>query len=410
MPTYQQALTPRTVASLRALFLTELAAAGSTVSGWSTGAPQRAFLEGEANAMAFETQLRVALAQTASIELCKEAGPEWVDAKMTWFDLDNGSGGKGRIPASRAVWTVDLEITAALGALTINSANASGIQLQSTTGVVFQCTQTSDVVINVGSGYVGTVEFTAVVAGINGVTPGSITKVIAGPAGLSVDLGGTQTNTSVARDEEDDDSFIARGLGRWARVGAGWVLPAFDYLIPLYGNNGTTLNVTRWVVDDSNPGGPGTIAVWLANSTGPATVDEVNAVDTGLNSTSVKPVGTGAAAVAAAVSHALAITATIVTDGTNPTVTADATDAIATLETQFPMGPATLEPDVVRAILMGAPIAEQTVATAPGQSEQMALALPGFSSVLEVSVLSLAAPEVLAMGEVIDITLVLTVV
>ena len=142
MPTYQQALTPRTVASLRALFLTELAAAGSTVSGWSTGAPQRAFLEGEANAVAFETQLRVALAQTASIDLCKEAGPEWVDAKMTWFDLDNGSGGKGRIPASRAVWTVDLEITAALGALTINSANASGIQLQSTTGVVFQCSQT----------------------------------------------------------------------------------------------------------------------------------------------------------------------------------------------------------------------------------------------------------------------------
>ena len=410
MPTYAQALTPRTVASLRALFLTELAAAGSTVSGWSTGAPQRAFLEGEANAVAFETQLRVALAQTASIDLCKEAGPEWVDAKMTWFDLDNGSGGKGRIPASRAIWTVDLEITAALGALTINSANASGIQLQSTTGVVFQCSQTSDVVINAGSAYVGTVEFTARTAGINGVTPGQITKVIAGPAGLSVDLGGTQTNTSVARNEEDDDSFIARGLGKWARLGAGWVLPAFDYLIPLYGNNSTTLNVTRWRIDDSNPGGPGTIAVWLANSAGPATGPEVTAVDTGLNSADVKPVGTGAAAVAAAVSHAIVITATIVTDGTNPTVSTEAADALDTLEQLFPMGPATLEPDVVRAILMGAPIAEQTVATAPGQSEQMALALPGFSSVLEVSVLSLAAPEVLAMGEVIDITLVLTVV
>ncbi len=411
MPTYAEAITPRTVASLRALFLTELAAAGSSVSGWSTGAPQRAFLEGEAGAIAAETQLRVALAKTASIALCKQAGAEWVDAKMTWFDLDNTVGGKGRIPASRAVWTIGVQITAALGALTINAASAPGIQFQSTTGVVFQCTQASAVVINAGSSYKGVIEVTARAAGTTGnVTPGAITKVIAGPAGLSIDGGATQTPTSVARNAEDDDSFIARGLGKWARLGAGWGLPAFDYLIPLYGNDGDALNVTRWYVDDSNPGGPGTIAVWLANSSGPATGPEVAAVDAGLNSASVKPVGTGAAAVAAAVSHALVITATITTDGSNPGVGAAATSAIGTLEATFPMGPATLEPDLVREILMGSPLATATVATAPGLSKVVTLALPGFSSVLAVTVLSLAAPEVLAVGEVLSITLILTVV
>ncbi len=405
MPTYQQAITPRTVPELRALYLAALAAAGSSVSGWSLGAPQRAFLEGEAIAVSAETLIRVALAQTASIALCKQAGPDWVNAKMTWYSLTDGQGGTGRFKATYATWDVPLKITAALGTLTINSTNAPSIQVQSSGGIVFQCTQVADKLINLGTSYVGTVRFTARVAGTTGnVTPGAITKVISGPAGLSVDLGGTQVAVAVARNEEDDDSFIARGLANWARQGAGWVEPAFDYLIPFYGNNGVTLAVTRWYVDDSNPGGAGTIAVWLANAAGPATAPEVAAVSAGLNSKSVKPLGTGAAAVAAAVAVPLVLTATILTDASNPTAGADASAAIAVLESVFPMGPATFEPDLVREILMGAALATATVATAAGLSVDVTLNLVGYGSALAIPVLSLAAPVVLATGECIQIT------
>lgn len=410
MPTFAKAIEPRTVAQVRELCLLELAATGSRVSGWSNGAPQRAFLEGEATAIAAESILRVGLASTASIALCIAAGSTWVDAVMTFFDLDDGQGGKGRFKATKAVWQVPMKITASTPAQTINSTNASSIQVQAADGTIFVCSQQSTVNINSGTSYQGILQFTARTAGTSGnVNPGQITKMIAGPAGMSVDIAELQVQTTVARDEEDSASYIARGLGRWARLGAGWVLPAFDNLIPEYGNNGSTLNVTRWYVDQSNPNGPGTIQVYLANASGPATAPEVAAVDTGLNSVEVKPVGTGEATVVAAGSHALVITATVLASGTNLTLAADAASAINVLEQAFPLGPATLEPDLVRAILMGAEIASQTIETATGETKVIDLSLPGFASVISIVSCSLAAPEVLAIGDALQLTLILTV-
>ncbi len=401
-PTLQDALTPRTVASERGLLLAELAASGSNVSGWSDGAPQRAFLEGEARALSAESDLRAAIASTASVDLVIAAGPSWVDAMMTWYRIT-------RIPASYAVWQVPLQITVALGTLTINAASA--IQLQSQSGVVYTCTQASAVVINAGTSYKGTAQFTARTAGTAGNVSGTtINKVILGPAGLSVDLGGTFTETSVARNAEGDADFIVHGLGKWARLGAGWTLPAFDYLIPFYGNNSANLNVTRWYVDDSNPNGPGTIQVYLANAAGAATGPEVAAVDAGLNSPSVKPLGTGAATVVAATDHALVITATILTSGANPSVGTQAEDVLVTkLSPAFPIGPATLEPDLVRELLMGAAVGTVTIATAPGETEQIYIGAPGFSSVIAVTALSLVVPEAVALGEVLTITAIITV-
>lgn len=400
--TLQQALTPSTVAQERALLLLELTAAGSDVSGWSDGAPQRAFLEGEARALSAETDIRVSLASTASVDLCIAAGPSWVDAMMSWFGL-------ARIPASYAVWNVPLQITAALGTLTINS--SSVIQLQAQNGAIYNCTQASAVIINGASSLKGVAQFTARTAGTSGnVTPGQITKVIAGPAGLSVDTGTTQVLTSVARNAEGDVDFIARGLGQWARQGAGWTLPAFDYLIPFYGNNGSTLNVTRWYVDASNPNGPGTIQVYLADAAGPATGPEVAAVSAGLNSPEVKPLGTGAATVVAATDHALVITATLLTSGTNPTVGAQAEDVLVTnLSPAFPIGAATLEPDLVRELLMGAAVVFATVPTGAGETSLIEIGAPGFSSVIAITSLSLAVPEVIALGEVLTISAVITV-
>lgn len=407
-PTYAEALAPRTVTSERTLLLGLLVATGSNVSGWSDGAPQRAFLEGEAIALSVETDLRAALAASNDVALCIAAGDSWVDAKMSWFDLSNGSGGKGRIPASYAVWEIPLQITAALGTLTINAATA--IQLQATNGTVFACTQAGTVTINAASSFKGTATFTARTAGatagnVSGVT---INKVILGPAGLSVDLGGTFTETSVARNQEGSVDFIARGLAKWAQAGAGWTTPAWDYYIPLYGNNGTTLNVTRWAVDETNPDGPGTVHTYLANSTGPATDAEVAAVNAGLNGLNVKPVGAVDNNVSKATDHPLIINITITTDGSNGAVETNCESAINALIAAFPLGPATLEVDLVSAVARGAPIQTATIATG-ATSQTIVIGLPGFSSVIETTVVNIFGGVDLGIGEVFTATVTVTV-
>lgn len=407
-PTYQDALTPRTVASERGFLLAELAASGSNVSGWSDGAPQRAFLEGEARAISIETDIRAAIAASNDVALCIAAGDSWVDARMSWFDLSNGQGGKGRIPASYAVWTIPLQITSALGTLTINAATA--IQLQATNGTVFACTQASTVVINAATSFKGVATFTARTAGATAgnVSGATINKVILGPAGLSVDTGGTFTETSVARDQEGSLDFIARGLAKWAQAGAGWTTPAWDYYIPLYGNNGSNLNVTRWYVDETNPDGPGTVHTYLANAAGPATTDEVNAVEAGLNGRNVKPVGAVDNNVSAAVDHPLIINLTLTTDGSNPTVATSCETAINTLIAAFPLGPATLVVDLVSAIARGAPLQSATIPTGP-TSKVIALSLPGFSSVEEATTVDIFGGVDLALGEVFTATVNVTV-
>lgn len=407
-PTFQDALTPRTLAAERTLLLSLLVAYDSNVSGWSPGAPQRAFLEGEAIAISTETDIRAALAATADVNLCIAAGESWVDAVMTRFELPNGSGGIGRIPASYAVWDIPLKITAALGTLTINAATA--IQLQATNGTIFSATQASTVVINAASSFKGVVRFTARTAGTvaGNVSPGAIQKVILGTAGLSVDLAETQVQTGVARDKETDKAYVRRGLARWGREGAGWTTPAWDYYIPLYGNNGDDLNVTRWAVDETNPDGPGTVHTYLANSTGPATAPEVAAVDAGLNGRDVKPVGAVDNNVSAAVNHALTINITITTDGSNASVEADCESAIAVLIAAFPLGPATLEVDLVSAVARGAPLQVATIATG-ASSEVIDLDLPGFGSVIEATTVNVFGGVDLATGEVFTATITVTV-
>ncbi len=407
MTTFQQAITPETFKQFRALFLLSLAANGSQVNGWSTGAPQRGFLDGEARALTAQSLIVSGLASTAGIDTIKAAGSSWVDAGMTWFDLSNGQGGKGRFQATYAVWNVPMVITPSSSPQEVN--NQSTILLQSTTGQIFTCTQQSKVELSAATSYKGTVQFTARAVGEGGnVTPGSIVKVISGPAGMSVDLTGTQVPASVARNVETDDDFIARGLGEWGRIGAGWTLTAFNYLIPLYGNNGTTLSVTRWSVNDNNPNGPGTVEVTLANAGGPATDPEVAAVLAGLVSSSVKPVGSGALSVIKAIADAITISSTITVDGSNIAVHANAVSAMTTLSNAFPIGPATLTPDLVSSVLRGDPIVSVTIKTGT-TSKVIPLNLPGFASVIEVTDIGLAAPHEVALGDVLEITSVVVV-
>ena len=404
-PTFQVALVPVTEAEYRGQFLGALAALpGSNVHGWSSGAPQRGFLNGEARAMAANSSIVAALAATASPTTILAAGSSWVDAKVGWFDLDNGQGGKGRFPATFAVWDLPVQITPATNSLTVDGSNASAIVVQAANGTIFLCTQVAKVVINSASSYKGTIQVTARVAGTTGnVTIGSIVAIVSAPAGMSIDLGETQFQTSTARNQETDQEYINRGLGEWGKLSV-WTLTGFDYYIPLFGNNGTTLNVTRWGVDDSNPMGPGTVAVYLGNAAGPASAPEVAAVLAGLDGPSVHPLGSGQLFVSAAADHHLTINIYLRTDGSNALVYDQCAAAVDTLIKAFPAGPATLEVDLVSAVARGAPLVSATI-PAGAASKVIALNLPGFSSVEQATTVDIFGGLDLLTGEIFTATI-----
>lgn len=417
--TWQEALTPTTAEEYVDENLAELEAAGSTINAWGPDAPQTAYVNGIARAEAALSTNISLLAATASPQTVADAGDSWVDAVLSWFAIVNADGTTGRIQATQAVWTIGLNIATTNAPVTINASNASGIQAMSANGVIFQCTQASPVTLGTPT-FTGLVQFTALIAGTSGnVTPGSITRIISGPAGLTVNLVTTQTLTATARDQETNGQYIGRALGKWGVIApsegnptgtAGWTINSFNFLIPFFGNN-TALNasVTRWAVDDANPNGPGTVQVWLADAAGPANAATVAAVDAGLNGTNVKPVGSGPLTVAPAVAATLTINITLTTDGSNPTVATDCQTAVENLGKAFPLGPATLEPSLVTTVAQGAAVETATIATAAGKSTVIAPALAGFASVESV-VIDLVAPFTLAGGEVLVLTVNVSVV
>jgi len=392
--TWQEAITPIDAATYRDQNLAALESAGSTINAWGPDAPQTAYLESESRAEAAESAIISTLARTASVQLVADAGDSWVGAAMTFFDIE-------RIQALPCVWTVTLIIPAAQAPLTISASNASGIQAMAADGTIFQCTQQSPVTLDIAHLYQGIVQFTALVAG-HAITPDSIDKIISGPAGLEV-TEATQTLITQARAQESNESFIARGLGRWGVLfgnpngTAGWTRTSFDFLIPHYAPS-----VTRWSVDDANPNGPGTVEVALANEDGPATSDEVDAVQAGLNSIDVKPVGSGALTVVAATPLNLTINVTLTVSGTNSDVATNCHDALIALGKAFPLGPATLEPSLVTTVAQGAPVASASIPIGAATKVIMP-GLDGFASV-EAVTHDLVAPAVLATGEVLVLT------
>jgi hypothetical protein len=372
------------------------------VSGWPDAAPQRALVENDARALAFETTVRANLAKTASPATCADAGDSWVDAAVAWFDLDNTAGGKGRIPASKAAWDVPFLCTSVAAPIVVD--NTTTLQVQASDGTIFEAAQTTPVVLSAPI-YKATVRLVARKAGTTGnVTPGQIVKIISGPAGLQIDGSGAQVLVAAARDQETSAEYIRRGLGRWATLGAGWTLASFDYLIPRFAPT-----ITRWAIRDDNPLGPGTTKVTIANAAGGALSAEIAAVQTGLGARNVKVLGSAALTVVGATPHSKAISATLVTDGTNPNVVAQASAALMALGRAFPLGVATLTVDLVRAVLMGARVDTATV-PAGSASTLITVGLPGFPSVERISALSLTADEVIADGEVLTLAPTVTAV
>ena len=317
-PTYLDATTIQTESALEAQLLASLTSNGSKVAGWPLSAPQRALVKGEARAWAYEQTLRQGVAYTASPRTAKLAGNTWVDVALTWYQIT-------RLPATYAEWDLPVKASAAVSPLTIPQ-GTSTIQLQAEDGTIFlgdlsagalTVTQTSGLL--------------HVIARLPGTTgnqiPGNITRIISGPAGLSVDLTRTQVQTVTARDEEGNDAAIERAFGRLGALSGVLTARGWKYVI-LTPDVGGVATLTRVFVDDANPYGPGSVGLSLANATGPATVAEVAAAQA--QADALRIAGMGRVVAAACTELNVPLTAQLLTDGSNPLAASQAATALNT--------------------------------------------------------------------------------
>ncbi len=406
LPTYANLLEVDEIPTLEASLLASVSDAG--VSSWATEAPQFGLLQGEAGMMRTFQEQRLILAYTASLRQILRLRPKlidlgysaadaativssWVDASLDWYGAD-----LVRIPAQRAEWLVGVKVTPAAAPLTIDG-TTQGV-LQADDGSFFELLQDAAVVLNAGSSYKGTVRVRARTAGIVGnVEAGTITT-IRGPAGVSIDDTVTQVLALAGRDVETDEAVVARALAKWGTLGAAWSLDAFDYWIPT-----AAPTITKWRVRDDNPFGPGTTGAWLANDAGPATPEEVALVQAKMDARDVRPLGSGAFLALAAITAAGTLSVEIQTDGSNPTLLADATAAALALARAFPIGPAQLPDGRIVEVLMGAPLSSMVlpeIGTVP-----ISPPLPGFGGAIAVVLSEPLESSIMTLeGEILVIT------
>ncbi len=218
----------------------------------------------------------------------------------------------------------------------------------------------------------GNVRFRNTTAGtipLNSTVSLEIRAEVAGAAGnvsnntitsLQTDIPGVTVNnpayaagtwiTTPGRDEETDSALRQRCRDKWSSLGAGgnaagyafWITEAFEVL-------GLTPTITRHSIDTSNPFGPGSIGVYIANASGPATGDEVDIVDAYLQER--KALGSGELRVEAAVAENVEVVAVLYQTG-NANAVADAVDALTALQNSFDVG-GTLYFDELTETLMG---------------------------------------------------------
>lgn len=396
--TWAQATTARTKATILAASLTAAAANGVNVAGFDDTSPQRAIFENDARALEAEEQIRVTLTQAGFITTAPFAGDDFVDQALTWFDLDNGFGGKGRIPATRAVWTLKVSCVAGAGPYALTTAQGEYVA-QADDGTLFESLPIANTSIPAGGS--APVRFVATAAGTSGnQNVGNIKHLLVARPGLSVTNASTATLDLAARDVETNAEAIRRAIGKWATLGAGWTLASFDYLIPLFAPT-----VTRWRVRTDNPRGPGTIEVVCANANGAATVGELAAVLAGLGARDVMTLSTGGLSVIPATVKTINLVGTFYSDGTNPTVYADAYNAVQALQSGFPIGgdsDGLLRLELLSAVMMGGgfPVAKPLVIQGAGGTPTTII-IPGFSGAKDLDLSGPAGNTALATTDVL---------
>lgn len=343
--TLEAALTVRTKEQVYADLADDIAARGGDDKSFPETSTAHQLLRSDSEGRSREEELRTEIVKAGSISLVEEIPEE--DGRDAW--IDHLSSGHFALERDQA--------TAALHVFRLTN-DINGVprtfkpgQLRARFGTIdFINVTKADITDYVGSGTLApgsTLDllFEAQTTGSAGNIPAnSVTQLVTVFAGVSVSnppLPGLGTSIyRDARDAERNASLLDRDVARWGATSAGggtgsiveWITEAFAYA-------GVTKTVTKWYVDDTNPDGPGTDRLYLANDSGPATAEEVEIVDAYQQMRRGK--GSGTLTTLPAIPHPVAFTATI-KNSSNANAEADSQAVVAKLNAESPLGSLTL--------------------------------------------------------------------
>ncbi len=305
--TVAQASAKKTQSQILAQMYDDAAALGVDVVGVQAEAMFRALYEIESRAKLAEVDIRVAVSFSGFLDT--SAG--------TWLTLlAYGVYNLTRNPATKCIRAMSI----VAGLLASGGQVKQDALLVRAGGQLFRNKDS----FTVTPGQTSTpVLFQAVNAGTAGnVTKGTTVSLVTTAADIAVvDLGIVGVGAAAAVDTEGDPALRVRCRAQFPAVAlwgtrlafARYIQEAFDYA-------GVPNTVTRFALDDANPLGPGSYAMYLANAAGPATVTEVAIVAAYfalIEKSGSGPVGTFAAT-------AKNIALTLVLKGSSDTATAEA--------------------------------------------------------------------------------------
>ena len=241
----------------------------------------RALYEIEATAKSVEESFRVNVAMGAFLDLAAQISPysSVAAGKTTWLDLlAAGYYLLERSPATKTVGTVHFTATASA---TGGSIQAGAVTVSDSNGNRYQNVNAFTVV----PGATTAVLVKALVAGTAGnVANGTIKKMVTTVAGVTcnnIALFVTSWIAAAATDAETNGSLINRCRARWSATSYGGCAGAYaQWINEAFTTTGKAATISRQSADDTNPNGPGSTDIYLANAAGPANVTEVGIVNT----------------------------------------------------------------------------------------------------------------------------------
>lgn len=313
--TLAEALTARTEAQILTALLADLASSGVDVNGFGDLSLARAMPTLDARAQAAAESLRATAVAGGYLHLAAQlADPSWLRA------LAKGLYQIDWIAATKARRTVTLTNGSSGGPYTFTPRSTIA---SSAGGVLFRNCDGDTRTLLAGAGQTVTLTFEADRPGI---TPNgaAITRLVTALPGVTVADGGL---TLSGRDDETNAQLVARCESRWGTKAAGGHASAYLYQVSILAPT-----VSRVFVREDNPFGEGSVGIYLANASGPATDNELAAVVAGLGA---KPAGTGERRILKATAHDVPVFARLYCDGSNAAAQTDGEAALAAYAATF---------------------------------------------------------------------------
>jgi hypothetical protein len=340
MTTLAEALSSKSEADVLLDLFAGMDAYGVDAAGFPAFSVPSALAALDARALAHEQAIRVALVKAGFGDLAASAGDEWVDLLVySWYQ-------RTRVAATAARWLFNL--TASVGAGTISATAGELI------AVAGEVQFTNIAALQVPDGQTIPAEFVAITKGATGnIFPGTIEGFVVGKSGLSVSNPASGL-LYAGRDAERNAAYIARGRAQLAATSSGGSRDAYlAWAVEAFVAAGYDPTITKIAVDDTNPRGPGTTDLYVANAAGPATPTEIEVLNDYLQPR--RGLGTGSLLVIPAPFLVVPVVAALYVDG-NEAAVAQATARLAQLQADIPLGGGPkgyLYQDTIRGLWLG---------------------------------------------------------